>query len=115
MIKTRILSINDPQAIPASKRIIQQGGLIAFPTDTIYGVACDVFNPQAIEAIYAAKGRPVEKALPVLIGDYHQLAELILNPDRRLERITAAFWPGPCIKKVYDSEQSSLNKLRRYS
>lgn len=105
MIKTRILSIDDPQTIPASKRIIQQGGLIAFPTDTIYGVACDAFNPQAIEAIYAAKGRPVEKALPVLIGDYHQLAELILNPDRRLERITAAFWPGPLTLVLHKSHK----------
>jgi L-threonylcarbamoyladenylate synthase len=92
---TRILTINDPQAIPAAKHIIQQGGLIAFPTDTIYGVAGDAFNPQAIEAIFNAKQRPDEKALPVLIGDFTQLPELILYPDERLQHITAAFWPGP--------------------
>jgi L-threonylcarbamoyladenylate synthase len=95
MIETQILGIDDHRAIPLAKEIIRRGGLIAFPTDTIYGVACDAFNPQAIEALYAAKERPDEKALPVLIGDYRQLAELILNPDRRLEQITAAFWPGP--------------------
>lgn len=95
MIATRVLSINDPQAIPTAKQIIQQGGLIAFPTDTIYGVAGDAFNPQAIEAIFSAKQRPDEKALPVLIGDLNQLAELILHPDQRLQRIASAFWPGP--------------------
>lgn len=92
---TRILSISDPQAISTAKHIVQQGGLIAFPTDTIYGVACDAFNPVAIEAIFDAKQRPDEKALPVLIGDYDQLPDLILHTDQRLARITAAFWPGP--------------------
>lgn len=92
---TRILNINDPQAIPAAKHIIQQGGLIAFPTDTIYGVAGDVFNPQAIEAIFTAKQRPEEKALPVLIGDLDQLTDLILHLDQRLNHIASAFWPGP--------------------
>ena len=92
---TRILSTRDPQAIPTAKNIIQQGGLIAFPTDTIYGVAGDALNPAAIEAIFDAKQRPDEKALPVLIGDFDQLLDLILYPDQRLERITAAFWPGP--------------------
>lgn len=92
---TRILSTSDPQAIPTAKNIIQQGGLIAFPTDTIYGVAGDAFNPVAIEAIFDAKQRPDEKALPVLIGDFDQLSDLILHPDQRLQRISAAFWPGP--------------------
>jgi len=94
-METRILTVQDPQAIPAAKHIIQKGGLIAFPTDTIYGVAGDAFNPIAIEAIFNAKQRPDEKALPILIGDFNQLPELILHPDQRLQQITAAFWPGP--------------------
>lgn len=92
---TLTLSTDDPQAIPTAKRIIESGGLIAFPTDTIYGVAADAFNPQGIQAIFAAKQRPDEKALPVLIGDFDQLDDLILGVDERLSRITAAFWPGP--------------------
>ncbi len=94
-METLILSTQDPQAIPTAKRIITSGGLIAFPTDTIYGVAADAFNPLGIEAIYEAKGRPDDKALPVLIGDFSQLDSLILRRDERLNRITAAFWPGP--------------------
>jgi len=95
MTETLVLSIHDPQAIPTAKRIIQQHGLIAFPTDTIYGVAGDVFNPRAIEKIFATKERPDQKALPVLIGDFNQLTGLIQRPDQRLERIASAFWPGP--------------------
>lgn len=94
MIETCTLTINDPQAIPTAKRIIQGGGLIAFPTDTIYGVAADPFNPQAIQHIFTAKERPEEKALPVLIGDLEQLDALVLHVDERLHRVAAAFWPG---------------------
>jgi L-threonylcarbamoyladenylate synthase len=94
MIETRILSIDNPQAIPAAKGIIQDGGLIAFPTDTIYGLAADPFNPQAIQRIFTAKARPEEKALPVLIGDFDQLGELVLRIDERMRRIASAFWPG---------------------
>ena len=95
MKETRILTIGDPQAIPTARRIIEQGGLIAFPTDTIYGVAGDAFNLKAIDAIFAAKERPDEKALPVLIGDFDQLDDLVLHVDERLRRIGTAFWPGP--------------------
>ncbi|NLN69460.1 MAG: threonylcarbamoyl-AMP synthase [Chloroflexi bacterium] len=95
MVDTRILTVDDPQAIAAAKQTIDQGGVIAFPTDTIYGVAVDAFNSQAIKALYAAKQRPDEKALPVLIGDAHQLTQLIQHTDQRLHRIAAAFWPGP--------------------
>ena len=95
MINTRIIKTENPQAIPLAKGIIAAGGLIAFPTDTTYGVAADAFNPAAIESIFTAKGRPDEKALPVLIGSYRQIEELVLQVDERLRRIAAAFWPGP--------------------
>jgi L-threonylcarbamoyladenylate synthase len=94
-METHILNVLDPQAIPTAKGILHQGGLIAFPTDTIYGVAADPFNPAAIQRIYAAKERPDEKALPVLISSLVQLDELVLFVDERLRRIANAFWPGP--------------------
>ena len=93
-IAAHTLNSNDPQAIPTAERIIHEGGLIAFPTDTIYGVASDPFNPGSIQRIFTAKERPEEKALPVLIGDFAQLDNLVLHVDERLRRIAAAFWPG---------------------
>jgi len=89
-----ILSIDDPQAIPAAKEIIQNDGLIAFPTDTIYGLASGAFSPQGIQKIYAAKERSEDKALPILIGDIHQLESLVLFVSDTVRQITAAFWPG---------------------
>jgi L-threonylcarbamoyladenylate synthase len=94
-METQILSILDPQAIPTAKDILRKGGLTAFPTDTIYGVAVDPFNPESIQRIYDAKERSDEKALPVLISTLGQLDELVLVVDERLRRIANAFWPGP--------------------
>ena len=95
MIEAAILAIADPQALPAAVRIIRQGGLIAFPTDTIYGVAGDPFNPNALRKIYQAKERPDEKALPVLIGAFDQLTGLVSDLPEGVEAIARAFWPGP--------------------
>ncbi len=94
MVVTRILSINDPQAIPAALKIIQEGGLIVFPTDTIYGLAADPFNGEAILKIYQAKERPEEKALPVLIGELSQMNDLVNSVSSHVSLIAAKYWPG---------------------
>ena len=94
-METLTLNVLDPQTIPTAKGILHKGGLIAFPTDTIYGVAADPFNPEAIQRIYTAKERPDEKALPVLIGNLDQLEDLVFFIHERVCRIATAFWPGP--------------------
>lgn len=94
MAVTQILSIDDPKAIPTARQLIRDNGLIAFPTDTIYGVAGDPFSPTAIQKIYEAKERPQDRALPVLIGDLRQLDDLVQSVSSRTHRIAEAFWPG---------------------
>lgn len=94
MLTTQILSTDHPQALTVAKEIIQEDGLVAFPTDTIYGVAADAFSPSGIQKIYAAKERPQEKALPVLIGTLEQLDELVLFVSDQVRKIAQAFWPG---------------------
>jgi len=69
MKKTVLLSIDDPQAAPLACEIIRSGGLVAFPTDTIYGLACDPWNDQARLNVYEAKQPPPDKASPVWIGE----------------------------------------------
>jgi L-threonylcarbamoyladenylate synthase len=91
---TQVLSIDDPSAISTAKKLIKAGNLIAIPTDTIYGVAGDPFSPAAIRKIYEVKERPQEKALPVLIGDLHQLADLVQSVSFQVRRIAESFWPG---------------------
>jgi len=94
MKMTRILSINDPQAIQTAKQVLRDQGTIVFPTDTIYGIAVDAFNPVSINKLYEIKQRPEDKALPVLIGEISQLNHLVLYISNRVQQIAEAFWPG---------------------
>ncbi len=72
-MKTQILSANSPGAMDLTLQILRAGGLVAFPTDTVYGVGALAFDGKAVESIYDAKDRPVEKAIPVLLGDAAEL------------------------------------------
>ena len=94
MPKTLVMPINDPGAIPAAVKIVQEGELIAFPTDTVNGVAADPFNAKALQKIYAAKQRPDEKALPALIGGLEQLGQLVGTVDHSVYKVALTFWPG---------------------
>ena len=94
-MNTVILSVQDPLALPRALEILQFGGLVAFPTDTVYGVGALAFNGAAVESIYAAKGRPVEKAIPVLIGDADDLAKVSAEVPEIALKLAARFWPGP--------------------
>lgn len=95
MPETTILNIHDPGAIQEARELIQQGGTIAFPTDTVYGLAVDVFNNNAIREIYAIKERSMLKALPVLIASMTQLETLVSKMDEAAKTLAKAFWPGP--------------------
>lgn len=73
---------------------LRAGNLAVIPTDTVYGVAAHLDHPDAIQALFAAKGRPPEKPIPVLAADAGQLAE-IATFDERARAMAARFWPGP--------------------
>ena len=92
---TEILSTQNPLALARALEILRSGGLVAFPTDTVYGVGALVFNGPAVESIYAAKDRPVEKAIPVLIGDVDDLAKVSAAVPEIALKLAARFWPGP--------------------
>jgi L-threonylcarbamoyladenylate synthase len=95
MPKTTILSTTDPRCLPLARQVLKNHGIIAFPTDTIYGLAADAFDPLAIERIFNVKQRPENKALPVLIGTLKQLPQLALTISENVEKLATAFWPGP--------------------
>lgn len=91
-MKTQILPAIQ---IQTALEILQTGGIVAFPTDTVYGVGALAFDNAAIESIYTAKDRPIEKAIPILIGDLSDLEKVAEDiPDMAL-RFAARFWPGP--------------------
>ena len=94
-MKTEVVSSTSLHAIRRALEILQSGGLVAFPTDTVYGVGALAFDQKAIESIYAAKDRPVEKAIPVLIGDKDDLAKVADDVPLVALRLIDRFWPGP--------------------
>lgn len=96
---TRLLVV-DPQnpaqaVLDDAVAVLRQGGVVAYPTDTVYGLAVDATRHDAIARLYAVKGRPAEKALPVIIGDLAQLAQVVSSVSETAARLMAVFWPGP--------------------
>ena len=63
------MPIDDPQAVPRAAAVIEAGGLVILPTDTVYGVAADLWQPDAVQALYDAKRRPPDRAIPILLAD----------------------------------------------
>jgi len=94
-MRTEILSASSFDTIPRALEVLRKGGHVAFPTDTVYGVGALVFDGQAVESIYVAKGRPVEKAIPVLIGDSDDLEKVGTKIPDTARKLASRFWPGP--------------------
>jgi L-threonylcarbamoyladenylate synthase len=94
MIKTEILSCEAPDAIERAVAVFKAVGLVAFPTDTVYGVAAPAFSKEGINRLYEAKGRENTKAISVLIGGPDQLELITPNLGRSANRLAQHFWPG---------------------
>jgi len=85
----------DTKRIQKAARILHDGGLIAFPTETVYGLGADAFNAQAVERLYAAKGRPGDNPLILHIATVEQFTELTEELPHYAMSLIDAYWPGP--------------------
>jgi len=94
-MQTRIMSADNKEWLPRALEILRNGGLVAFPTDTVYGLGALAFDGKAVESIYLAKDRPVEKAIPVLIWDASDLEKISADIPERTRALASRFWPGP--------------------
>lgn len=74
---------------------LRQGGVVAFPTETVYGLGADASNPDAVQRIFAIKGRPISHPLIVHIGDADRMAEWAREIPPAAKRLADRFWPGP--------------------
>jgi L-threonylcarbamoyladenylate synthase len=93
-INTLVLSADDPQALQQAAELLKQGGLVAFPTDTVYGVAAHALKPASVERIYAVKGRMPQKALPVMIARVEDLPSVATDISADTWALAKRFWPG---------------------
>jgi L-threonylcarbamoyladenylate synthase len=94
-MKTLILRAGESGLTERALKILRAGGLVAFPTDTVYGLGALASEAGAVLSIYKAKDRPGEKAIPILIGDGADLEKVALQVPEMARRIAARFWPGP--------------------
>ncbi|MDP3981883.1 MAG: L-threonylcarbamoyladenylate synthase [Chlamydiota bacterium] len=98
-MKTQVLSIHPGSLheglLQGAASILRRGGLVAFPTDTVYGLGAHFFNDDAIEHLYRVKRRPREKPFPMLIEDKSCLDEYVSSLPVNVRKFTNSFWPGP--------------------
>lgn len=91
----RIIRVADEVEAPRRAiRVLQQGGLVAYPTDTVYGLGCDTTNAAAVRRIFEIKRRPLDDPLPILIADMTQLRELVETIPAVAVPLMQRFWPG---------------------
>ena len=93
--KGRILSAAHPESIRLAAAIIRTGGLVAFPTETVYGLGCDALNPEAVARVFEAKRRPMFDPLIVHIADRAALDVLVSHVSMSDHKLMDTFWPGP--------------------
>jgi L-threonylcarbamoyladenylate synthase len=94
-MKTKLISAQHPGAITHAFDVLQHGGLVAFPTDTVYGLAAPVFNEESIDRLYIVKGRNSNKAIALLLGQIDDLEKVAVDINEYTRLFAERFWPGP--------------------
>lgn len=94
-MQTQILPINDAEGLAAAMEILAANGLVAFPTDTVYGLGALAFDEFAVASLYDVKERGMDKAIPILIGEFSQLADVTSRVPPMAAKLAKRFWPGP--------------------
>ena len=84
----------DSQGTEKAKQIIDNGGIVIFPTDTVYGIGCDPYNKTAVKKIYEIKSRKETKSMPILAYS-KEVVSKIAKLDEHSEKLAKKFWPGP--------------------
>jgi len=101
----------DKKGIEKASKIVKDGGIVVFPTDTVYGIGCDPYNKKSVDKIYQIKDRPKTKPFPILAYSFDVASEIV-EFDKDSKKIADKFWPGPLtlILKLRDERlKESLN------
>lgn len=94
MIRTKIVPASDTESFAHAVRLLRAGKVIAFPTDTVYGVGASGFDDRAIEGLFLVKGRPRDKAIPYLLASAEDLNQVAREIPPSARVLAARFWPG---------------------
>ena len=93
-METKVLPVNE-ESIALAAELLQRGELVALPTETVYGIAADARNGEAVKKIFEAKGRPQDNPLIVHICGMEMLHGIVSEVPERAQKLAAAYWPGP--------------------
>lgn len=108
-MQTKLIKIDadDPnkEDMREAAEIIRSGGLVAFPTETVYGLGANALDPEASKRIYAAKGRPSDNPLIVHISRFEELLSIAKEVPPQAKKLADAFWPGPLTMIVWKNEK----------
>ena len=94
-VETVLIGADDPRAVEIAASALRRGELVAFPTDTVYGLAAKVWDGRAVSRLFEVKGRDPLKAVAILLAGWDGLLEVAESPLEYVRRLAARFWPGP--------------------
>ena len=105
IIKTKVVKMDseniDYSIIMEAADIINKGGVVVFPTETVYGIGADALNEEAVDKIFKAKGRPQDNPLIVHIADFDELYDLAETVPESAKKLAEKYWPGPLTMILY--------------
>lgn len=108
-MQTKVVKIDsaniDDAAMKEACDLIRAGELVAFPTETVYGLGADALHPEASKKIYAAKGRPSDNPLIVHISKFEDLVSIAREVPPQAKKLADAFWPGPLTMIVWKNDR----------
>jgi L-threonylcarbamoyladenylate synthase len=102
----------DPNGVARAATLLRAGELVAFPTDTVYGIGCRTGDADALGRLFAAKRRPAEKAVPWLVRSLGDVTGNGYRADARAAHLAAAFWPGGLTLVVPKNDGSGTQAFR---
>jgi tRNA threonylcarbamoyl adenosine modification protein (Sua5/YciO/YrdC/YwlC family) len=111
-MKTKIIKLNpdfpSEPLINEAAEILKNGGLVAFPTETVYGIAANVLNKDTVDRLYEIKKRPKNKPFSVHIADFDSLKQLNIVFSKDAERLAKRFWPGPLTLVAFNDKKEKI-------
>jgi L-threonylcarbamoyladenylate synthase len=94
-MRTEVMTVDNPSTLPHAVDVLKNGGIIAFPTDTVYGLAALPNLGESVDGLYIVKGRNRERSIALLLSSYTELAKVTVNISEVVKRLAEKFWPGP--------------------